>query len=66
MAFNVASMMLVVPAASCELITVIEEPRSRDTRLSQPGGASMLVGISLRKLFSNEVVSENRITRLEN
>jgi hypothetical protein len=56
MALRVASMVLAVLAVDYELISTAAEPRSHDTRLSQPGGAKTLVGISLRKLYSNEVV----------
>jgi hypothetical protein len=48
-------MLLVVPAADCELIVAAAELGSRDTRLSQPDRTGRLVGISLIKLYSNEV-----------
>jgi hypothetical protein len=53
MALRVVSMVLAVPAADCELITSAAKTRSLDTRLSQPRG--VLVGISLLKLYLNEV-----------
>jgi hypothetical protein len=55
MALGVDSMEA-APSTDCELIVVVEaEPGSLDTRLSQPGGGSTLVGISRRRLYSNEV-----------
>jgi hypothetical protein len=42
--------------ADCELIVVATEPSSLDTRLSQPDLTGRLVGMSLLKLYSNEVI----------
>jgi hypothetical protein len=53
-------MLLVVPAADCELIVAAAELGSRDTRLSQPNRTGRLVGISLIKLYSNEVTGLSR------
>jgi hypothetical protein len=39
-------MLLVVPAADCKLIMVAAQPRSLDTRLSQPDLTGRSVGIS--------------------
>jgi hypothetical protein len=48
-------MLLVVPVTDYELISAAAKPRSRDTGLSQPDRTCTLVGISLLKLYSNEV-----------
>jgi hypothetical protein len=56
MALRVASMLLVVPAMDCELISAAAKPGSSDTRLSQPDRTSTLVAISFLRLYSNEVI----------
>jgi hypothetical protein len=56
MVFSVVSMALVEPVTDCELIVAAAEPGSRDTKLSHPGCNGKLVGASLLKLYSNEVV----------
>jgi hypothetical protein len=48
-------MLMVVPAADCELIVEAAEPGSLDTKLSQPTLIGQLVGMSLLRLYSNDV-----------
>jgi hypothetical protein len=50
-------MALAEPATDCELIVAAVEPGSLDTRLSPPDCTGKLVGTSLLRLYSNEVVS---------